>query len=144
MKDVISRIISVFYSSYKPKYLLDENVQYCYGSKQKELFVEASTYVKPGTPDSILLSKAIKNNLTIITRDKKFILRALVQKEDIIFEAKHGTRFYIKGNSVTEFDQSLQGEQIPYSCEAKKVIELFRRTPFYNVPLDGFCVVNQF
>lgn len=95
----------------KQKFLLDEcNQIKCKNLRKRFGFVNCSEIAKPGTADNILLQKATKRKLIVITRDIKFALQTILEGHQIIFENQEGTRILVSGNKT---------EIIDYDCKIK-------------------------
>lgn len=81
------------------KYLLDECVPLGYREVTSKEYLELKEILPTGTPDHVVLDEAEKLGLTVITMDSKFVLSAIIQSRDIIYQNKRGYRFYISSSS---------------------------------------------
>jgi len=99
----------------KKKFLLDEcNQIKCKNLRKRFGFVNASEIAKPGTADCILLKKATKRKLVVITRDYKFALQTILEGHQIVFENQDGTRILVPKNKIEVIDSDCR---IKYSDE---------------------------
>lgn len=126
----------------KPMYLLDENIRFNNVSKSKNLFVHVTTILRRRTSDEIIFEEAKRRHLTIITRDIKFVLNMLIQKQNVIFETNDGRRYFINGKSSKFIERNISECLIKYySKKQKRMLEFAERTPFC-LPLNGFYMVS--
>ena len=90
----------------KPLFLLDEHLQPTRKEIKSPQFIPLRKLVHTGTPDWFLLEKTKENNLVIITKDKGLVLRSLSEKQDVIYEDRHGNRFFFYGRDNFLFSES--------------------------------------
>jgi len=107
------------------KYLLDECVPLGYKEVTSKEYVELKEILPAGTPDYVILKQARRLGLTVVTMDVRFVLGAIIQNREIIYQNSRGRRFYIRsstkiiekdcnqksfGNKITKY--LLQNDQI--------------------------------
>lgn len=128
--------------SKKPQFVLDENVHDGYGFFSQSTYLNARQFVKPGSPDQLLLERASKHNYTIITHDIRFVLMAITKNHDIIYEDHDNIRFLIKGTKTRIVDKNRYPYRVTYRRKkrVRRMMELASRTPFH-LPLNGFYMV---
>ena len=68
-------------------------------------YLPINQMVYHGTPDEFVLKKAIQRNLVIVTRDKRFILRAIKQGVNIVYQDDKGQRYYIYGSKTEKLKE---------------------------------------
>ena len=124
-----------------PKYVLDENLLSCYGSKDESLYINSDRIAKAGTSDDILLQKATNMNLLIITHDIRFVLKTLIQNQNIIYETIEGERYFLSGKDSKLMDYNEARSKIKWRTKrVKRMLEFSNRMPFC-LPLNGFYLV---
>ena len=124
----------------KPLFLLDENVA---EKESSEKFVSACELVKMGTSDHILLDKVIERNLTIITRDIRFILYAIQKDVNIVYQDYECQRFYIYGSKTEKMKD--RGTYAKYTGGAsQKYAKIIAQHTSSNISLNGFSSVFSF
>ncbi len=125
-------------------YVLDENLHSCYGENPESFYVNASKIVRCGTTDDLLLERASKRNLLIITNDIRFVLNTLTKKKDIVYENHDGERFYLPGKDVVLIDKNNRMDVIKWrNKREKRIIDFANRTPLC-IPFYGFNMVSFF
>ena len=87
-------------SKRKPKIVLDEANPVSKFAKLYLNVLNARDIVPEGTPDEELLQVAEKNNLKIVTRDRRFALLAISEHKDVIYEDDHGQWIHLKGKVI--------------------------------------------
>ena len=104
---------SVILSKKHPKrFLLDECVQIKNKKLRKQLgYVNSKDIAKEGISDDKLLEKALKKNLTIITKDIRFALKSVLQGIEVVFQDGNGVRTLIPKNKTSI---------IEYNCFSRK------------------------
>lgn len=80
---------------HQARYLLDECVPIGYKEATSKEYLELKEILPTGTSDHVILDQARKLGLIVITMDIKFILSAMIQNHDIIYQNKRGYRFYM-------------------------------------------------
>jgi len=122
----------------KPLFLLDENLQPTRREINSPQFIPLRKLAHPGTPDWLLLEKTKEKNLVIITKDKGLVLRALSERQDVIYEDRHGNRFFFYGKDNFLFSES---ERIKIDWKYRGKIrngEKFSKMRINSVSLNGF------
>lgn len=126
----------------KPTYLLDENLHYCYGEKPRSFYINAKEIIGCGKTDDLLLREATKRGLTIITPDKGFVLEALTQNHDIIYEDQNGDRYFISGKSCKLIDKNCKKPTMVLRKKVGfKIIKKLNRV-LPPLPYNGFYMVS--
>ena len=95
----------------KPLFLLDAMLSITKQEKKSGLYVELKQIAKPYLPDYIVLKIAIEKQLTLITKDKGMITRALIVGVNIIFQEEWGRRYYVYGTKTEYLGQVKQNYQ---------------------------------
>ena len=84
-------------SSLDPKYLLDECIHLPHESCEAIQAIHALQIMKMGTTDIDLRKEAMKRGLTIITKDKEFVLHSMRLNVPIIWRYR-GLWYLAKGS----------------------------------------------
>lgn len=80
----------------RPKYLLDECVQTADKTiRTKFGFVNLSEIIPNGSDDDKVLRSASRRNLTIITKDIRFVLQILIKGKPVVYENYKNERIHI-------------------------------------------------
>ena len=126
----------------KPRFVLDENLGACYGTKPRSCYIQARKIVRPGASDDILYARATRKNLLVITHDTRFVLRILTRKQDIIYENHDGERYFLTGKDSFLIDKNEKRSVIKWRTKrVERMIDFANRTPFH-LTLNGFCLVS--
>jgi len=113
LKDNFSRH-TYLTSNQNPIYLLDQNVERYSGTRPKKHFIPLRQVLPQNTLDEQVLEYAIKNDHTIITNDRLFVINNLIKSRNVIYQDSYGTRFYFRikesfiFDTVDYFDDSKQ------------------------------------
>ena len=113
----------------KPKYLLDAMLSISKEEKKSGLYVELKHIAKPYLPDYIVLKIAIEKQLTLITKDKGMIIRALIVGVNVIFQEEWGRRYYVYGTKTEYLGQVKQTYQKHLSSQEKTAKIIFKVIP---------------
>ncbi len=125
-------------------YVLDENLHSCYGENPKSFYVNATEIVRCGTTDDLLLERATKRNLLIITHDIRFVLKTLTKKKDIVYENHDGERFYLTGKDSVLIDKNNRMDVIKWrNKRTKRMIDFASMSPFF-LPFNGYYLTCPF
>ena len=82
-----------------PKYLLDACVPIRIQELSSREYIESTQILSHNAPDDVVLEEAKKLGLVVITMDVRFVLRCIIQNEDIIYQNAKGERYYIDSSS---------------------------------------------
>lgn len=121
-------------------FILDENIQPSEYEKKSSKYINMRQIRKPGTPDWVLLEEAKEHNGVIITMDKGFVLRAIIEFHDIIYQTPWGDRYYIDGRNTRLIKQGCQSKKHSETNKEKRAQKIARCIPA-TLSLDGFDVI---
>ena len=121
----------------KPIYLLDECVGITEEEKQSGLYLPHNIFTYPGCADHRLLQKAIDKQLTIITKDVKFVIKAMLEGVNIVFQNEWGQRYYVYGSKTKKMKGQWVSKKYTLTNSQKKAQLITQFTPA-TVCLSGF------
>lgn len=82
------------------RFLLDQSVVSTKGKKLAPNFLTVHDILHATAKDWIILNVAKKQNLTVVTRDKKMIVQAIVKRQDIVFVDDFGRWHFVRGSET--------------------------------------------
>ena len=86
-------------------YLLDQNIrEYHKGTRPSKYFQPLHLVLPVNLTDEQVLHHAIKNDQTIITNDKLFVIENLINQKSVIFQDNYEIRYYLKIKDSFVFD----------------------------------------
>jgi hypothetical protein len=79
------------------KYLLDVHIPIGTKELSSDEYLEATKIFPHNTPDSVLLEEARKRSLTVITADRLFVMYAVKNHQEIIYQdLAKGIRYLVR------------------------------------------------
>lgn len=127
----------------KPLFLLDANLSITEEEKKSRLYVELKQIANPALPDYIVLKIAIEKQLTLITKDKGMLVRALIVGVNVIFQDGWGRRYYAYGSKTEYLGQVSQVYQ-KHLSRMEKAAKIISEVIPQKIGMSGFHQITCF
>ena len=121
----------------KPLFLLDEMIGITEEEKKSGLYIPHNHFTYNGISDQALLKKAIEKQLTLITKDKGMIIRALIIGVNIIFQEDWGRRYYVYGTR-TEYLGHVRQTYQKHLSRHEKTAKIISKVIPPKICISGF------
>lgn len=125
----------------KPIYLLDDMLSITEEEKKSGLYIPHNHITYSGCKDLNLLRKAIEKQLTVITKDRQFILKAIKTGVNIIFQDFEGKRYYVYGSKTEKLGQ-VETSDTPPKTHHQKTQELIANLLQNRSCMSGFYQIT--